>query len=354
MRRHAGPAVLGLALLGAGPLAAQIAVGNGGVAQVPFAYKVNFAIPDAPAFELLQVDQSTILRPQTARELGVAVASFVDDQGDITLPRAFAVEFSPGLLVAQQGLSAATASRARFLYHLRLSAAALRDSAGDGTARVALGLRFTVADEADLRPDRAFPDSLRVTGITEKILAIYRAARLRVGPTQPIELTKEEEQQIAGLNQEIRDRWAERYWNAGITDVALAARLAPADSAGGGTRFDAWSLWGTVARGIGRWGQFLIGVRAGLERDRGVSDYVTSGSIASRFYAGRNRLKGYAELQGTMVENAKADVLVNSGLEFALVDWLWADVSAGLESPGGSSPSRLVTHVKLKTGVPGF
>ena len=126
------------------------------------------------------------------------------------------------------------------------------------------------------------------------------------------------------------------------------------DSTGNGIRADAFSVWGTLAKGVSHWGQLLVGLRAGVERAEGEEDYRGSGSIASRFYGGSNRLKGYAEIQGSLQEDSKADFLFNSGLEYSPVHWLWADFSAGIESPGGSARSRLVTHFKLKTGVPGF
>jgi hypothetical protein len=340
----------------AGPLTAQFEPGPGGIQRSAeaAAYRLNYAIPDAPAFELLQVEPGSILRPQSARELGLAVASFVNEDGSITLPRAFAVEFSPGLLTAQEHLTLRDYTRARFLYRLRVSAAALRDSAGDGPTRVALGLRFTLADEADLRTDTAYAKGQQVTELTGQILAVYTEARRRVGPTADLALTPDEEEQIAAINDEIRRRWAERYWNADVTDVAIAARLAAVDSTGAGVRTDAFSLWGTLAKGVGHWGQLLVGLRAGAERAEGEDSYRGSGSIASRFYGGSNRLKGYAEIQGSLQEDSKADFLFTSGLEFGPAPWLWADFSAGLESPGGAPRSRLVTRFKVKSGVPGW
>jgi len=59
--------------------------------------KLNFVVPDMPAFKALGTEPSTILRPSTPKALAVSLSEFYDAQ-KIVLPKAFAMEVSPALL----------------------------------------------------------------------------------------------------------------------------------------------------------------------------------------------------------------------------------------------------------------
>ena len=348
------PSLAACLLLAALPLRGQVVPTSAGLTASPLAasYRVNFAIPDAPAFELLQVDPSTILRPQTVRELAVGFGSFRDQDGDFTVPRALAIEISPGMLMRSGDLRLTDYLAKKFLYALRLSAAALRDSAGPGPGKLALGLRMTLADEADFRTDAAYATGEHVTDLTARILAVYEQARMRAGPRGQLVLLPQEEELIARVNEQIRERWAARYWNADVADVAFAARAGTADSAGHDPKIDALAVWGTYAKGLGGWGQALLGLKLGTERDSLDGELRQSTSIASRLYFGSNRYKGFLEVQQTSLESRDPAWLFNSGFELAVSDWIWANFTAGIEDRGGDAPSRAVTSLKLKTGLP--
>lgn len=317
-------------------------------------YRVNFAIPDAPAFELLAVDPATILRPQSVRELALGFASFRAPDGSLTIPRAFAIELSPGLLVRGGDLRVRDYNRQKLLYALRLSGAVLRDSTAPGASRLAFGARMTLVDEADFRTDTAYAVSDRVTDLTASILAVYLQARRRVGPTAELVLLPDEEAQIERLNERIRERWAARYWNADVAEIASAVRAATADSAGRDPRIDAVALWGTYAKGLGRWGQGLLGVRLGAERDSLGAELRRAAGAGVRLYAGSNRYKGFAEAQQQQRAGRGATWLANAGFELAVASWLWATFSAGVVHEDERAETRVVTSFVLKTGVPEF
>ena len=93
-------------------------------------FQVDFAIPDAPAFKLLNSEPSSILRPTTVRELTTTFSNFVQNGSSLTIPNAIAIEFSPGLLVSGQTLSLDAYRKLDWWYRLRVSGATLRRTDG--------------------------------------------------------------------------------------------------------------------------------------------------------------------------------------------------------------------------------
>jgi hypothetical protein len=329
---------------------------------VPPTFRTQFAIPDAPAFELLSVDPGTILRPQTPRDLAVALSGFQSADGSLSVPRAFAVEFSPGILVGGRRMTQETYDRHRLLYATRLSLATLRAGSGEGTTRIAIGARLSLADRAGYGTDESFPPELRVQPAIDAVHTVYANARARAVTApenrgrRPNEITAlldpAEKAEVEERKREIARIWADRYWNVGRWDVAIAARVRTADSLGHDPRFDAVSLWSSWSRGFGTWGQLLVGVRAGSSRDSLQNAYRGEGSASARFYTGSNRAKAFIEGQYSWRASREPDAFLNSGCELAAADWIWLELHAGLERlPGGEA--RLSTSFRLKTAVPG-
>ena len=355
--RRPGAAVVAALLALAGTAPAQTLVEQQGAVTTirndPFAsaYRVDFAIPDAPAFKLLDVDPSDILRPQTVRELALGFAGFRGENGALTVPRAFAVEVSPGLLVGARRLRTYDYNRQKLLDSIRLSGATRRDSGG-GPSVLGAGVRVSLVDEQDLRTDTAYATGQRVTDLTEKILRVFREARRRTLPPEPIVLTPAEEEQIRALNDEIRARWADRYWNADVLELAAGTRVRTADTLGRDPKLDEVAFWGTYAKGIGEWGQALVGLRLGSARDSATAERRPSGSGALRLYLGSNRLKMFVEAQQAVREGESARWLLNSGVEVGAGGWAWANFTAGLQDAPDGGRARLVTTFKLKTGLP--
>lgn len=344
-------------VLGLVPAIGMVARVLGAQAVPAFAaYQVDFSVPDAPAYVLVQADPSAILRPQTVRELAVALSGFRTPDGSLSLPRAAAIEFSPGLLITNGRLTAASYSARKLLFSTRVSLATRRDSTTGAPTRLALGLRLSLANEADFKTDTGYPPELGVTDLTKRILDIYNAAPLlkpneRPGPENPRVPTAEQQSQIERFEREIRERWAIRYWNADILDVAIALGAQAVDSTGRDPKLHAFSLWASYAKGLGRWGQALFGIRMGTARDSAGVPYRQSANLAARVYAGSNRGKAFAEVQQSWTENASTEWLLNSGLELRVAKGIWVVFSLGIEQPGGASP-RSVAAFKLNTGLP--
>ena len=138
--------------------AKDLASATNGADTVPIdSLKRNFAVPEAPAFSLLDVDSSKILRPSSVRELGVELAN---SAGGVGIPSALAVEFSPGMLVAGARTTIAQYASLAPLYRLRLSLGTKRDSTTKGRTQLAVGLRTSLYDASDPRTNHQVRDTI--------------------------------------------------------------------------------------------------------------------------------------------------------------------------------------------------
>ena len=316
-------------------------------------YRVDFAIPDAPAFDLIEVEDADILRPATVREFAVHFADFARD-GGFGIPSAFAVEAAPFLLAHGRSLSLTRYQARPWLYRLRLSGATGRDSLERSTA--ALGLRVTLLDRADPRSDNRFLTQL--TTLTTGINREYVKARIRLGPTaSEITLNEEEDRAVRALVAQVDSLaadWADRTWNAPVMELALGSRALAGDSTGADLRAADFAGWLTYGHPVGTWGQLLLGLRGAAERDHDEDDYRAATSLGARLYLGRNRLKGFVEAQGEGGTDSTPGWFVNAGGEARGWQGIWASFSAGLDWPreDGSSNPRLTSRFTVKLAVP--
>ncbi len=314
-------------------------------------YRIDFAIPDAPAFKLLEVDQSAILRPQTVRDLVMALDGFRGDGGALVVPRQIGVELSPGLLVGGGQLRLADYAARKYLYATRLSGATNRDSAN--RAQLAAGVRFSVVDEQDIRDKGGGGSDTVVTAFTQRILALYRGARIRAGPPPaPIVLTDSEQRLVEAVSDSIERYWADRYWNASALELAVGARAGSSDSLGHDPRLDEVAGWVTYANGLRGWGQLLLGAKVGAERDTSGS-LRAANALAARLYVGSNALKGFVEGQQAVASHRSAEWLLNGGVEIRLPGVGWIEASAGYASSASSGGTRAISSFKVLAGVPG-
>jgi hypothetical protein len=102
---------------------------------------------------------------------------------------------------------------------------------------------------------------------------------------------------------------------------------------------------------VNSWSQLLIGARGAFERDGG-DDFGSEISVASRFYAGTNDLKFFAEAEWSGGNERSATPLFHGGGELNLIGWAWTSFSFGAERDEETDRLRLVTRLSLKSGLP--
>lgn len=352
MRRATARAWLScVALALTAPSAAAQIVRATGVSPFVRDYRIDFAIPDAPAFKLLQTDESAILRPQTVRELSFALDGFRGRNNTFVVPKQFAVEFSPGLLIGGRLLRITDYALRKYLYSTRLSGATARDSLN--RALLAAAVRLTLVDEQDLRRRGADGTDTAVTRLTARMLEVYQVARDRVGPRVAIALNDADREHLAALSDSVKQYWADAYWNANSLELAFGGRARTADSLGRDPTMDEVSGWATYANGLRGWGQVLLGAKVGAVRDS-VGDFHSSNTLAVRLYIGSNDLKAFVEGQQAVASKSDAQWLLNSGVEVRLPTVGWVNASAGYATPPSGGKGRIISSFKFKTGVPGL
>jgi len=395
--------------------ALAIALGLGGaasssIAQAPtdpsqqpgnaYQFSLQLAIPSSPAFKLVDVDASTILRPTSFHQLTTAASNFISENGGFSLPKELGVEVAPFFLARGRTLTLDEYRRNQLLYRFRVSAAVKQGEGAGAPTNLALGLRFSPKDATD---PRTSPTLIRqLTDVTTAVNRICVRERDAVGPPTrfdspgvvscadprgrergldsalksiPVDDTNraaerqallttleafrahksQVEREISQLDSQvatIKKTWETERWNKSGLDFAIAASGQTADSLGHDPRFAALAAWLFAAAPVRNWGQVVFGFNAQRTRDSVSAPMLWTGNVAAAFYVGGNRYKGFIEAQGSLKESAKGGALANAGAEVFILPGLWANGAAGWELDPDDKKGRLVTRFSLRTKFP--
>jgi hypothetical protein len=285
------------------------------------------------------------------------------------IPSALALEFSPYLMIGGSSLSLKSYQESalkRILYHTRVSLGTQRS--GD-TTFVAVGLRFTLLDESDLRLDndyisKVFSLNDRALDITSRIRDHFRgpapvyvalpknqrdsidrlvgdSIAVEAAATQMLDSSIAAERETAKL----------RNWNKPIVEVGLAFAGASSDSMHlSGIVGTKAALWLVGAGGIDDWGQWVIGLNATLYRKDSGKFSGVDGSLSSRLYAGENAYKGFIQFE-SQIADGDLQNLMQLGGELRLYGIIWADFSAGVQKTGSNKPT-FTSNFNLRFGTP--
>lgn len=314
--------------------------------------KTKFAVPDAPAFTILDENPSNILKPASVKDIAIVFSSFLDNKNQLSLPKSFAAEFSPGLLISGRNLTIREYRENKWLYRLRLSVGTSRPGNAKSATNLAFGIRMTLNDESDPRTNDEY--LLDATKLSEQIQGLVDERRRTLGPTATMFEIENDQELIAEkkkLVDKFKENWFENKWNKNISELAIAIKTASKDSLAHNLELSKVSFWFTAAYAYGDWGQFLIGVNANSERNMLANRFKTSGSIAARFYAGTNNYKIYVQFEGSLIEESKTQWMFNSGLELKIQENIWAEFTAGILNNDMPNSGSLVTDFKLKYGI---
>ena len=315
----------------------------------------NYAVPDAPAFNILNENPDNILKPSSVKDMGIAFADFLGEDERITLPKAFALEFSPALLINGKNLSLEAYRKSDWLYRLRVSLATKRQDVSTASD-IALGIRFSTEDESDLRSNIEYINE--ATELSQKIQSKIDEVRMSLGPTATMEQIESDSGVVQTkrslLNEFLKkwdvEKWNEDNWNADITEYAAAVKASSEDSLAKNLKLNRISVWYTKAKKLSTWGQYLLGIYGNYEKISNTDKYESSGSLIARLYAGNNKFKLFAEAQATLIDDQKPKWLFDSGIELKAAENLWIDLTAGIEV-NGQQETVLVTGFKFKFGL---
>ncbi|SHM73757.1 hypothetical protein SAMN05444266_110170 [Chitinophaga jiangningensis] len=368
--------------------------------------RLNFIVPDMPAFKSLGTGPSNLLRPSTPMPVAVAMSEFF--QGDkIIIPRAFALEIAPAQLLNAKTTVVQLDHRYkqyRTWHSFRVSLGSSRDTTlGVNARKLALGFRINIIDDGDMATDRkALQQIIAALGelrletrairkafaaknlesVKEWALAenpgdstIIRAAAI---PDQlpdwdyylhkkiktDSSWAKAYDQYVYNAKAPEFDAWFANFkkdykrenWNADKLDFALAVMGASRDSMIGNIRFAQVGFWSTYALRTGKNGQTLFGVNAGISTDTVLKKDATNYfniSVPVRYVMGTNRVKGFGEFQyqyrGRYAEHHS---FLNLGAEFNPVDGLWLNFYGGVDHNFTAGKGSFVTNLDIKITLP--
>ena len=330
-------------------IAINVANGYAQVDSLVEKYKTNLAVPDAPAFKLLDAEPGSIMRPASTRDLAVSVSNFF--LSGKQLPASFAAEFSPYLLVGGKELTLRSYQQSalnRALMRSRVSIASQRSAATGNTTKLSVGLRFTLRDDADMRINTEYIN--RVFAFLDN--DVKRADNIRTlmyGSLNPenvpdslrkaanAEIQKQSRMQEESLRTE-REQVKKNAWKSTVIECGMALAGSSADSVGTqGIVVSAIGLWIVGSGAIETWGQWVAGFSPRLTRDSSgvLKDF--SGPLAARAYIGQNEYKAFAECNADWLRSTAKSYSVLIGGETRVYEHVWLEASAGVKKIGTQS-----------------
>lgn len=346
-------------------------------------YRLNFAIPDHPAFNLLTTQPSEILRPSNIKALSAMVSNF-NNGSSFTIPKSLGLEISPLLLVNNK-LKPSDYYRnntwLKTMESIRISIGTELDASNKSARSMALGFRISLENDKEINDDPYYQtlvsqslrkrinlrkklenDYLIENKLIESALTDEDLARreLYISKELEIQLAKESK----NLKTEIstyRETFKAANWNNKRWDLAVACKYKSPDSLAKNARVTNFSFWSTWASPVGKYGQILYGTNVSLLRKdtldkdntfRFVKKYVEI-SFPLRIYLGKNEFKGYFELQYKFIESAGTNNLwYNLGAEVSLRDGIWVVFSAGYRKDLTTNTSDLISNFSLRYTIP--
>lgn len=337
-------------------LASLFCAASSAAAQNAQDLTVRYAIPASPAFKLVSVNETAILRPASFQQLTTAFSQFTDKKQAFQLPRELGIEVAPVFMARGRQLGASEYQMHPMLYRFRVSAAVKR-SESNGVSDIAVGFRFSPLDNSDPRFSQDY-----ITGITTLLTDVNRkCAQLVAGegpPTNrtmgPVGAVCDNDAGIVRLNKQIKafkDAWADSSWNKSQVQFAFAAHAHSSDSLGRDPEFASAVGWFSAAKSLGTWGQFISGLNVTAKRDTLDNQTRTTGTGGVGFYTGSSKYKAFFESEIAR-EESRTVGRAKLGTEFFLTDQFWGHLTVGWQSTDARDKARLITRLTLSTNFP--
>jgi hypothetical protein len=344
--------------------------------------KLNFVVPDMPAFKALNTDPSNLLRPSTVQALAVNMSSF-NSNGKFIIPKAFALELSPALLLnAKKGpQQLKTYAENAVMNSFRISVGSNTDTSFSPNGRtLAAGIRISIINKGDPTTDTKFHEkvaSLLNTIRTGKLPDAKKAfAAVKNYKGEDIDLyidanraefdkffesRKEIQEFFSGNLKKLKEDYRKEHWNDEKLDLAIALSGFSKDSLVQNTRFNNAQLWFTWATPLGKTNkaQLLLGFNAKVFKNLKDTVKATMNTTYSEFalplriLIGTNRVKGFTEIQYSHISDGSISKLyANLGVEINLIDGIWANISGGINYNSLDKAASFVPQMNIKLTLP--
>jgi len=226
----------------------------------PSELNLDFSVPESPAFTVLGLTPQTVTRPASPRDFATALLNGVDENGNFQT--GVALDTAPYMLLAGKKVTLDDYQGrriVRFFARTQLSFATTKGAnEDDKSARMALGLHFTLFDLGDPRGNKPFLQCL--VNAAERAEAKYKE-ELGLPPTEPLfgpllspdtalarkeGLQKRTDQQAKTC----RDNQREKSWNRSSWIVAAAPSWTSNTGSASDFQWNGAGVWTSLAYGF--------------------------------------------------------------------------------------------------------
>jgi len=214
---------------------------------------VDLAVPESPAFSALGLTPEQVSRPTTVRELATSFLNGIDRAGH--LQTGVAIDAAPYMLLAGPKITLESYRTGpyltRFLARWQVSfASAKGGGADDPSAKLALGLRFTVFDRGDPRMDPVLVDCLaREAG---RVLNASDPIPPFASDEEKATLLAQREERTRVAAKPCREAAAKRRWNRSGWIAGAAPTWTSADGTTADIDYSGTAVWTSIGYGFER------------------------------------------------------------------------------------------------------
>jgi hypothetical protein len=324
--------------------------------------RLDFAVPDLPAFNALQSDPGNLLRPSAPKEFSFIANEFFNGS-NIIIPKSIAFEIAPIVLIRYNKLTLKDYQNSPVLYNTRVSVGTLRDSMN--ISRLSIGFRTTLMNKGDIKSDKNLKlvfDELQARNKGRNEYYDQELKKIGKGDlyfAQHPELQKKYDHEFDSIYsiyssnpQNIKNHMENNCWNAEKLDIAFSFVGASPDSLLKRIKYNSFLAWLTYARPLGRNGQLLGGLFFNTYKDESTTFY--DYSLQSRFYMGINQVKGFVEGQYLHKDSNKSNnIIARFGCEYNLKNGVWLDLNAGITNDLTNNTSDFISTFRFIYAIPG-
>jgi len=348
--------------------------------------RLNFTVPDMPAFKSLNTEPSNLLKPSTPMAFAATISELYQDR-KFLLPKAFAVELSPSLLLNANKPPTQLKEYARraVANSFRISLGTSADTILNSSSRnLGLGFRISLINKGDLATDTNAHK--KISPLLEKFRKnVRRVSLAKFADLKGIDKTeidwefkitgdpvmkKEFDEYLADEEEssqkmfledfrKLKEEYKKENWNATKLDIALSFLGTSSDSLFDNLKFNRADLWITWAQKIGKKAQLLLGLNA--QNAKNLADTSSNASnssfsnisIPARFLMGTNRVKGFVEAQYSYLGELKHNKFFFSlGAEVNIIDGVWVNLTGGFDENTSLKISKFIANFNLKITLP--
>lgn len=212
---------------------------------------VDLAVPESPAFSALGLTPEQVSRPTTPRELASSFLNGIDRNGNFQT--GVAIDAAPYMLLAGSKITLSDYQTGpvmtRFLARWQVSFASAKGSGDDDkSAKLALGMRFTIFDAGDPRMDQVLVGCLAREA--DRVLNGAPPISPLASEEEQATILRQREEQVRTAAKPCREAAAKRRWNRSAWIAGVAPTWTSADGSTEAIDYSGTALWSSVGYGF--------------------------------------------------------------------------------------------------------